>query len=90
MGKNQVNWLIFFNTYFNCIFNMFNKLRLGRIFSKFFRATNAIKLETEGTGLGLFIVKNIIEKHNGKISVKSKEGKGTEISFFIPIVQNIK
>ncbi|MFH1233033.1 MAG: HAMP domain-containing sensor histidine kinase [Patescibacteria group bacterium] len=56
-----------------------------KIFSKFFRATNAIKLETDGSGLGLFIAKNIIEKHNGKISLTSEEGKGTEVSFSIPI-----
>ncbi len=56
-----------------------------KLFSKFFRATNVIKLETDGTGLGLFLVKNIIEKHNGKVSLKSEEGKGTEISFYIPI-----
>ncbi|MFA6353639.1 MAG: ATP-binding protein [Candidatus Paceibacterota bacterium] len=60
-----------------------------KLFSKFFRAANAIKLETEGSGLGLFLVKNIIEKHNGTISLKSEEGKGTEVDFFIPIVGNI-
>ncbi|MFH1583387.1 MAG: ATP-binding protein, partial [Candidatus Falkowbacteria bacterium] len=56
-----------------------------KLFSKFFRAANVAKLETEGTGLGLFMVKNIIEKHNGQVSLKSEEGKGTEVSFFIPI-----
>ncbi|MBI4779677.1 PAS domain-containing protein [Candidatus Falkowbacteria bacterium] len=56
-----------------------------KLFSKFFRAANVVKLETEGTGLGLFLVKNIIEKHNGKVSLKSEEGKGTEVSFFMPI-----
>jgi PAS domain S-box-containing protein len=55
------------------------------LFTKFFRAKNAVRMQTEGSGLGLFIVKNIIEKHNGKIMVKSKEGSGTEISFTIPI-----
>ncbi|MEI6597109.1 MAG: ATP-binding protein [bacterium] len=61
-----------------------------KLFSKFFRAANVVKLETEGTGLGLFMVKNIIEKHNGKISLKSEEGKGTEVSFFIPISGAVK
>ena len=56
-----------------------------KLFSKFFRAANVVKLETEGTGLGLFMVKNIIEKHRGKVSLKSEEGKGTEVSFYIPI-----
>lgn len=56
-----------------------------KLFSKFFRAANAVKLETEGTGLGLFMVKNIIEKHNGRVKLKSEEGEGAEVSFFIPI-----
>ncbi len=56
-----------------------------KIFSKFFRAANVIKMETEGTGLGLFIVKNIIDKHNGKVSLNSQEGKGTEVIFSLPL-----
>ncbi|MDP2737068.1 MAG: ATP-binding protein [bacterium] len=58
-----------------------------KLFSKFFRAANVAKLDTDGTGLGLFMVKNIVEKHNGRVSLKSEEGKGTEVSFFIPINQ---
>ncbi|MDD5071655.1 MAG: ATP-binding protein [Patescibacteria group bacterium] len=56
-----------------------------KLFTKFFRATNAVRLETEGSGLGLFIVKNIIERHNGKIILTSEEGKGTEVSFSLPL-----
>ncbi|MDP2736703.1 MAG: ATP-binding protein [bacterium] len=56
-----------------------------KLFTKFFRAANVVKLDTDGTGLGLFMVKNIVEKHNGRVSLKSEEGKGTEVSFFIPI-----
>jgi len=56
-----------------------------KLFSKFFRAANVVKMETEGTGLGLFMVKNIIEKHNGRVSLKSEEGRGTEVAFYIPI-----
>ncbi|GEM_PF-1010083 len=63
---------------------------LPKIFSKFFRAANVIKMETEGTGLGLFIVKNIIEKHNGQIKLTSVEGKGTEVVFSVPINKPIK
>lgn len=58
-----------------------------KIFSKFFRAANVVRMQTEGTGLGLFIVKNIIAGHNGAISLKSEEGRGTEVSFFLPINQ---
>jgi len=56
-----------------------------KLFTKFFRAENVIKMQTEGSGLGLFMVKNIIEKHGGDISVKSKEGEGTEMNFTLPL-----
>lgn len=60
-----------------------------RIFTKFFRGVNALKRETEGSGLGLFIAKNIIEAHDGKVWFQSKTGKGTTFSFSIPLVQHI-
>lgn len=47
------------------------------LFDKFFRAENARMSQTEGNGLGLYIVKEIIKGHGGKIQVKSQVGKGT-------------
>ncbi len=55
------------------------------IFSKFFRADNAIKIRTDGSGLGLFIAKNIVEKHDGQIWFESKESSGTIFQFTIPV-----
>jgi len=57
-----------------------------QVFSKFFRADNAVRTETEGTGLGLFITKNIIEAHEGEIRFESEENKGTTFTFTLPVI----
>ena len=61
-----------------------SKKQEKRIFTKFFRGVNAVKMETEGSGLGLFIAKNIIEAHKGKIWFESEQGKGSTFSFSLP------
>jgi signal transduction histidine kinase len=55
------------------------------MFSRFYRGTNAIKAHADGTGLGLFISKRILEDHGGKIWFESSEGKGTIFHFTLPV-----
>ena len=55
------------------------------IFQKFFRAENVMKYQTQGSGLGLYISKAIIEKAGGRIGFKSQEGKGSTFWFTLPI-----
>jgi signal transduction histidine kinase len=62
----------------------------GRLFTKFFRAANAIRKETDGSGLGLFICKNIVEAHGGKVWFESEEGKGSIFHLSLPIKGGIK
>lgn len=54
------------------------------IFQKFFRSQNALKYQTQGSGLGLHIAKSIVEKSGGKIWFKSREGEGTTFWFTMP------
>ena len=44
-----------------------------------------MKRQTEGSGLGLFLVKNIVARHGGNVSVETEEGKGSTFSFTLPL-----
>jgi PAS domain S-box-containing protein len=59
------------------------------IFKRFYRTENAISMVPNGTGLGLFIARNVIQAHGGKIWLSSKEGKGTTFFFTIPLRSSI-
>jgi len=54
------------------------------LFQRFFRASNAIEKDPRGSGLGLFIVKTIIERVGGRIYFSSKLGKGTTFKIILP------
>jgi signal transduction histidine kinase len=57
----------------------------AHLFTEFFRAANARRLEEEGTGLGLPIVKQIAELHGGDVQVESELGKGTRMVVRLPV-----
>lgn len=60
---------------------------IKNLFEKFSRATNAKEMYTDGTGLGLFIAKEIIIGHHGKITVTSEINKGTTFKVYLPVLK---
>ena len=61
-----------------------------KIFDKFYRVPNENIHNTKGTGLGLTLVKLILDAHNGEIKLTSKLGKGTSFRLIFPVNQNYK
>jgi signal transduction histidine kinase len=61
------------------------KAEQARLFQKFFRAENARRARPDGTGVGLFLAKKVIDDHGGSIIFESKEGKGSTFGFRLPI-----
>lgn len=64
------------------------KDQLQRIFTKFFRADNALRFQTSGSGLGLYVVKNVVEGHDGTLAIASVEDKGTTVTIILPVKNN--
>jgi len=60
---------------------------LPHLFDEFFRATNAKELQEAGTGLGMSIIKDLVERYNGKIDVQSVEGEGTTFVLSLPLAR---
>lgn len=58
---------------------------ISKIFSKFIRIDNPLTREAQGTGLGLYITKTLIESMGGKISVESKENQGSTFTVSLPL-----
>ncbi len=56
-----------------------------KIFRRFFRAEHPVVRDSEGTGLGLPIVRSLVELHGGKVEVHSLPGKGSEFAFTLPL-----
>jgi signal transduction histidine kinase len=56
----------------------------ARLFEKFYRAENAVTRETEGTGLGLYIVKLVVDRLGGTVGCHSEEHRGSEFFFTLP------
>jgi signal transduction histidine kinase len=57
----------------------------NRIFDKFFRSDNAVRYQTDGTGLGLYIAKSIVNQSGGRIWFHSVENLGSVFNFSLPI-----
>ena len=58
---------------------------LKNIFQKFFRGSNISQVNPNGSGLGLYISKNIIERHGGQIGIESALNRGTTVYFTLPL-----
>lgn len=61
------------------------KSERDQLFTKFYRASNAKKTRPDGTGVGLFLAKKIVDDHDGDVVFDSVEGKGSTFGFKLPI-----
>ena len=58
--------------------------QLGRLFSRFHRVDSRDTRKQYGTGIGLYLVKHLVEAHHGEVTVESEEGKGSTFTFVLP------
>ena len=59
-----------------------------RIFERFYRRGSELRRETTGVGIGLSIVKHIVEAHGGRVLVRSDVGQGSRFTIELPILNN--
>ena len=65
-----------------------SKANQSKVFDKFYRVEDALTQKTKGTGLGLNIVKHIMESHQGSVSVTSKPNQGSTFTLQLPLAKN--
>ena len=58
-------------------------------FTRFFRSSTATQQAIQGTGLGLVIVRNIIDQHGGTIRIDSTPGRGTTVTVRLPLAGTV-
>ncbi len=63
--------------------------KLKTVFVKFQRSETAMRMNSGGMGLGLYLVKNIVERHSGTVSLTTEEGKGSTFSFTLPVARTV-
>ncbi|RZK78164.1 MAG: PAS domain-containing sensor histidine kinase, partial [Pedobacter sp.] len=66
-----------------------DKKEMDRVFDRYFRIENMDKSMISGFGIGLYLCKEIVHSHKGKIWAESDYGKGSTFSFAIPVDKQI-
>jgi signal transduction histidine kinase len=61
----------------------------AHLFEKFYRADNARQTRPDGTGLGIYLAKRVVEDHGGKVVFHSEEGKGSSFGFRFPLKKKL-